>query len=50
MPCLSLHRVSLAKKPSTALSQEQDGGVNEMEGPAQVAVEPGADLVFLCAA
>jgi hypothetical protein len=26
-PCLSLRRVSLAKKPSTALSQEQEVGV-----------------------
>ena len=42
-PRLSRRFESLAKKPSTALSQEQDVGT-EVEGPARVAVEPPADL------
>ena len=46
IPCLSLRRVSLAKKPSTALSHEHEVG-REVESPAWMTVEPGADLVLL---
>jgi len=39
--------VSLAKKPSTALSQDADG---EVEGPAGMAGEPLTDLFMLVGA
>src|SRR4051812_45247883 len=42
-PNLSRRLVSLAKNPSTALSQEADVG-GEVEGPARVALQPGAHL------
>src|SRR6516164_718778 len=45
-PRLSRRRVSLAKKPSTALSQEAEVGV-KMEMEALVPAEPGADFGVL---
>ena len=47
IPCLSLRRVSLAKKPSTALSHEHEVGVKWKVEAAWMTVEPGADLVLL---
>ena len=45
-PRLRRRLVSLAKKPSTALSQEAEVG-REVEDEARVAIEPGADLRVL---
>ena len=45
-PRLRRRLVSLAKKPSTALSQEARGR-REVEGEARMAVEPGAHLGVL---
>ena len=45
-PCLSLRRVSVAKKPSDGI-EPRARGRREVEGPAWMAVEPGADFVLL---
>src|SRR5512132_1869839 len=42
-PCWRRRLVSLAKKPSTALSQEQEGR-REVEDEARVALQPRLDL------
>src|SRR5512132_3312110 len=44
-PRFSRRRESLAKKPSIAFSHEHE--VGEMEGPARMTAEPGADLRVL---
>ena len=45
-PRFSRRLVSLAKKPSTALSQDAEVG-REVEGPARMAAEPCANLGML---